>query len=274
MTHNGNWFAVSRMVFDHYVVGAGQVMPAQDPRRGSFSKMEAWLWLVANAAYEPSMIVNKGREMTLQPGELMGAHSYLAEQWNWSVDAVRWFLKRLEMTSQILRHVSAERTKRNTNQCQVLTICNYDNYQFRKADEHQAEQQAHPKPTPSAPHESNNRDKQQQQQEADAVTVNCSAIYGPGFTLDFGAIDMTAKLVGMTVEEARMIAEILARDWAANGTKPQGPMSMVKKAIVSHRNGQHVQVGKAAALESAGDKIRRWADETEEKMRQKKGLRP
>lgn len=246
MSNNGNWFAVSRMIFDHYVVGAGQVMPAKDPRRGSFSKMEAWLWLVANAAYEPSEIINKGREMKLQPGELMGAHSYLAEQWNWSVDAVRWFLKRLELTSQIIRHVSAERAKHNTNQCQVITICNYSNYQFTRNDERQAAYQASTKPAPSAPHESNTIQEQPLQNAADAVTVNCSAIHGPGFTLDFGAIDMTAKLVGMTIEEGRMIAEILARDWAANGTKPQVPMAMLKKAIVSHRNGQHVQDGKTA----------------------------
>lgn len=159
--HNGNWFAVSRMIFDHHVVGAGQTVEPADPSKGAYSKMEAWLWLIANAMYEPKKVVNKGREMELQPGQLMGAYSYLAQQWNWTPETVRWFIKRLELTLMITRYCSTQKTSRYTNQAQVLSICNYERYQITKHDEpqpeQQAEPQAHPKRTPSAQHESNNK---------------------------------------------------------------------------------------------------------------------
>lgn len=159
--HNGNWFAVSRMIFEHYVVGAGQPVAPRDPKRGAYSKMEAWLWLVASAAYEPRKVMNKGREMELQPGQLMGAYSYLSEQWNWTPETVRWFLKRLETTAMITRYCHTQRASRNTNQSQVLSVCNYSQYQITKETEPQPTQQAEPqadnKPTPSQQHESNNR---------------------------------------------------------------------------------------------------------------------
>ena len=84
--------------------------------------------------------------------------------------------------------------------------------------------------------------------EADAteVRVNGVAIYGPNFTLDFGAIDMAAGLIGMPQDRARKIAEICARDWAANGMKPQHPMAMVKAAIMGDHNKGQVQEGRLA----------------------------
>jgi hypothetical protein len=246
--HNGNWFAVSRMVFDHYIVGAAQPVRPDDETRGAYSKMEAWLDLIAMAAYEPSKVMNKGREQLLEPGQLMGGVGYLADRWNWSNETVRWFLKQLQMSLMITRFCATQKASRNTNQVQVLTVCNYSNYQLSTYGQPQAkpqpEPQAHPKRTPSAPQESNNRTTTPTTEEpalADAVVVNCSAIYGPGFTLDFGAIDMAAQLGGMPPARARMIAEVMARDWAANGTKPQAPMAMVRKAIASDVNSGQVQ---------------------------------
>jgi hypothetical protein len=284
-THNGNWFAVSRMVFDHYIVGAAQPVRPDDETRGAYSKMEAWLDLIAMAAYEPTKIMNKGREQTLDPGQLMGGVGYLADRWNWSNETVRWFLKQLQMSLMITRFCAIQKASRNTNQVQVLTISNYSNYQLSNYDQPQAkpqpEPQAHPKRTPSAPQESNNKQTTTPTDAnpvADAVVVNCSAIYGPGFTLDFGSIDMAAKLGGMAPERARMVAEMMARDWAANGVKPQVPMAMVRKAIATEINTGQIWEGRKAkateAAESAGDKIRRFAEEAEANARQKKGLRP
>jgi hypothetical protein len=239
---NGNWFAVSRLLFDHYLVGAGQPMKPANPKKGAYSKMEAWLDLIAMAAYEPSTILNKGREQKLETGQAMAGYSFLAERWNWSVDTVRWFVKQLEIALMITRHCNKQRANRYTNQIQILSISNYGNYQASKGDEHQANyqptQQASTNPTPSAPHESNNK-QITREKEAGAVVVNCSAIHGPGFTLDFGAIDIAASLVGMSKERARSIAEICARDWVANNKQPQIPMAAVKAAILSdHNSGQ------------------------------------
>jgi len=144
--HNGNWFAVSRMVFDHYVVGAGNAVAPDDPSRGAYSKMEAWLDLISMAAYEPSKIMNKGREQDILPGQLMGAHGYLATRWNWTVKTVRVFVKQLELCEMITRYVHEFRGKRDDNQkgnqCQIITISNYSNYQLPNHHQGQAIGQA------------------------------------------------------------------------------------------------------------------------------------
>lgn len=262
----GNWFAVSRTVFEHHIVGAAQAVNPADENRGAYSKMEAWLDLIAMAAYEPTKVMNKGREQTLEPGQLMGGVGFLADRWNWSTETVRWFLRQLQFTLMITRFCATQKASRNTNQVQVLTISNYRNYQLLTHEEPQAkphaQPQPHPKPTPSAPQESNNRTTTPTTEDApvaDAVVVNCSAIYGPGFTLDFAAIDMAAQLGGMPSDKARKLAEIMARDWAANGTKPQAPMAMVRKAISSEVNSgqvQEVRMAKASANSPAATRRR------------------
>ena len=144
--HNGNWFAVSRMMFEHYVVGAGHAVAPDDPSRGAYSKMEAWLDLIAMAAYEKTAIMNKGREQEILPGQLMGAHTYLARRWNWTVKTVRVFVRQLELCEMITRAVHEIRDKRDGNQkgnqCQVITISNYGNYQLPSDFQGQAKGQA------------------------------------------------------------------------------------------------------------------------------------
>ena len=286
--HNGNWFAVSRMVFDHMVVGAGQPVKPADPRRGSYSRLEAWLWLIANAAYEQSKIMNKGREMTLNPGQLMGAYSHLSTTWNWTPETVRYFLSSLERAVMLYRENSKQKGNGNHNQCQVISVCNYERYQITFQREPQAIQeafeqakaQANPKRAPSQPQESNTRTQEKEKQIAAAaeepspVQVNGVAIYGPGFKLDFGAIDMAAGLIGMEKDRARKIAEICARDWAANSAKPPSPMAVVKRALASDKNhGQidEVRLGKAAKStpEVKRERMRQWVKDAEEKFKPK-----
>lgn len=128
--HNGNWIAISRMILDHYVVGAAQPMKPRDPKKGAYSKLEAWLWLLCNASYEARTVLNRGRETRLDPGQLMGARAYLAEQWNWSEKQVRTFLKRLEMTDQIASYCSRIRGQQKGNQANIITIRNWDRFQL------------------------------------------------------------------------------------------------------------------------------------------------
>jgi hypothetical protein len=155
MATNGNWFAVSRTIFNHYLVGI---------RDRPYTEFEAWLWLLANAEFEQVEVINKGHRIVLDPGQMMASHGYLAEQWMWTVDKVRYFIKRLQNEAMIDRFVEEHRentkrapsnspatpanhTKQNTghrtNQIQVLTICNYGNYQIIPNSEHQANSQRH-----------------------------------------------------------------------------------------------------------------------------------
>ena len=142
----GNWFAVSRDTFDHPIIGI---------HGRPFTEFEAWLWLLASASYETKKALNKGTVIVLDPGDLMAAHGYLATRWVWSVDKVRWFLKRLQVEAMITR-ACTKSTTRNTNQIQIITICNYSRYQGAKVGKHQPEHQANTKPTPSQ-HQANTK---------------------------------------------------------------------------------------------------------------------
>lgn len=160
MSHNGNWFAVSRLIFDHPVVGIHD---------RPFTDLEAWLWLLAEAAFEPVELYNKGTIIVLDPGQIMHARTYLAQRWEWTEDKVRWFLKRLQNEAMIARfcqaskaasdhtqHRTQQHTQPNTqpntqqrnNQIQIISICNYGQYQFSQTNQEAAQHPA----TPPAPH--------------------------------------------------------------------------------------------------------------------------
>lgn len=153
----GNWFAVSRDVFSHYLVGIHD---------RPYTDFEAWLSLLAMASYGTRKVVNKGKIVVLDPGELMASHSFLAQRWMWSPDKVRWYLKRLVLEAMVTRITTGPDTKRNTNQIQVISISNYSIYQFygraQRQAEHQAEHQANTSCTPSQHQESNKETNKQE----------------------------------------------------------------------------------------------------------------
>ncbi len=157
----GNWFAVSREIFNHPIVGIGD---------RAYTDLEAWLSLLAMASYEPRRAMNKGTVIMLDPGDLMAAHSFLANRWKWNVGKVRWFLNRLHTEAMISRHCAKQDGRRNNNQIQILTICNYAKYQLIKQAEQQAkrqaEQQANDKPTTSQRQELNTRTSKQEGEDS------------------------------------------------------------------------------------------------------------
>jgi hypothetical protein len=84
--------------------------------------------------------------------------------------------------------------------------------------------------------------------EADAtgVRVNGVAIYGPDFTLDYKAIDLAAGTIGMPKDRARALAEVCARDWAANGKKPEHPMGLIRAALRNELNRDQIDDARLA----------------------------
>jgi len=164
--HNGQardagWYATHRDMLSHEVVGAGQqVKPANPKLKFCFSRYEAWHWLIANAAFQERSFNNKGRLQTLQPGQVVGGRKFLAETWNWTEQTVREFLKRLRLelmitmeTDAIRSNMTTSRPEANQNQTRtanrnqrrhntsnIITICNYLNYQL-SLDEEQPPQQ-------------------------------------------------------------------------------------------------------------------------------------
>jgi hypothetical protein len=117
------FFNVSRDIFDHPVFGDD-----------SLTRREAWLWLIAKAAWQPLRIhVRNGRSVgtiTLQRGQLSHSRSYMKRAWRWTSEKkVRTFLARLERDGMVTLQ---------TGQLQnVICICNYDAFQLRPAVEGQ-----------------------------------------------------------------------------------------------------------------------------------------
>lgn len=125
----GNWIAVSRDIRDHPIVGFGQPVKPADPKRGSYSRTEAWLDLIMEARWQPGQINNKGKVVQLCRGQLMAARAWLASRWNWTENAVRWFLDKLEKEVMIRRNHHHSNPKERRHYANVLTIEKYDIFQ-------------------------------------------------------------------------------------------------------------------------------------------------
>lgn len=139
----GGFVAIYRDIMEHWLVGFGKPVRAADPARGSYSMGEAFLYLLFKAQYKEGTVNNGGVKMTLQPGQLLGAVSWLANVWNWTPKTVRTFLDNLE-SDGMLQKISAVNKDGNQKgkQAAILSVCNYEYYQRMHAQQGQAEGQA------------------------------------------------------------------------------------------------------------------------------------
>jgi hypothetical protein len=104
-------FAVDRGIFEH------PLFADEKP----YSRFQAWLWLLKEAAWKPRAYNIKGTSVLLQRGQLVHSVRYLATAWGWSKSTVERFLGRLKTETMI-------GTDSGTGFL-VITICNYDAYQ-------------------------------------------------------------------------------------------------------------------------------------------------
>lgn len=104
-------FAVDRGVFDHPLLSTGE----------PYSRREAWLWLVSEAAWKPRKVGRAGAVIELERGQLAHSVRFMAGAWGWSKSSVDRFLTRLKTGTMI-------GTATGTGMI-VITICNYDAYQ-------------------------------------------------------------------------------------------------------------------------------------------------
>lgn len=90
-----------------------------------FSRRDAWLWLIANAAWKPRRfkVANVNGMIELQRGQTLAARGYLADRWQWGEKKVRLFLEFLQSENMIEMGQSKGRF------ANVVTICNYEKYQ-------------------------------------------------------------------------------------------------------------------------------------------------
>jgi len=152
---NGGWIKLYRDIREHPLVGHCLPVRPCDPKRGSASRGEAWQDLIMEASYKRTRRRNKGQEVWLDVGDLMAAHSYLANRWNWTVKQVRRFLDVLEQHDMISRpeqkrasegqakgkqpdnQAGMQKGKQTgtassvskSNSIQIISICNYSRFQ-------------------------------------------------------------------------------------------------------------------------------------------------
>jgi hypothetical protein len=133
-----NVFCVSRKLFDHPIVGAGNA--GKDP----WSLMEAWMDLIASAQYKPSELEIRGQIVTIERGQFLTTIGALAKRWMWSEKEVRTFLDRIQRHNLAIRETGTPKGSRPT----VLTLCNYNIYQFLEG--HLGQPKRQPKGSPTA----------------------------------------------------------------------------------------------------------------------------
>jgi hypothetical protein len=128
----GRWIALSRDARAHPIVGFGQPVKPADPRRGSYSRFEAWADLLMEVCWKARQVINKGRTILLERGEMLAARKWLAERWNWTEKTVRWFIDRLD-EQRMISHKSGHSDDRlHGRSVGVISVCNYDKYQTRR----------------------------------------------------------------------------------------------------------------------------------------------
>ena len=110
------YITIARGILDHPIVGA----------RKPYSRLEAWQWLLLEAAWKPHRVpISNGRTrgvVSLDRGQLSHSLRFMARKWGWTVKPVMTFLNGLETDTMVT-------TQTDTGQT-LITICNYNAYQL------------------------------------------------------------------------------------------------------------------------------------------------
>jgi hypothetical protein len=99
----------------------------------TFSRFEAWVDLIATAAWAPRTVVVRGERVDLERGELVASVRFLAERWGWSKDRAtrftRFLVKDGALTSRPARTGGKDSDKDSLGTIYLLR--NYDLYQSK-----------------------------------------------------------------------------------------------------------------------------------------------
>lgn len=112
------WFSVKRGMLDHDLFKPD----------GKWSKAEAWIWMIENAAYRDITVDVGGKPHVVPRGDLCFSERFMAEKFGWSQKALRNFLDKLEAHGAITQDVAKTGQGTKSKRKQV-TLCNYDKYQ-------------------------------------------------------------------------------------------------------------------------------------------------
>lgn len=113
---NGNYFAINRRIFraDH-PLWKGQ----------EFSQREAWIWIIAEAAYRNTTLRLFNRAIPVKRGQLAVSLRHLATTWRWSKSKAYRYVQRLREAGMI----AYTRPSKDALAPLVITVLKYDEYQ-------------------------------------------------------------------------------------------------------------------------------------------------
>lgn len=96
-------------------------------REEPFTKREAFLWLVRNAATTRTVVEKKGEILTIERGQLVGSLRGLKATWGWkSPRKVHEFLVALAQRNACALHNGSLSGSLSGSPSNVITICNYE----------------------------------------------------------------------------------------------------------------------------------------------------
>ena len=283
MGHNAsansrNWVAISRDMRDHPIVGFGQPVKPANPKRGSFSKGEAWMDLVMEARWRGGNENNKGKVIRIERGQLIAARRWLAERWNWTENTVRWFLGRLEDDLMISRNSDQSATNGKPHYANVVTIRNNDIFQaaseiLEKMEAAEAETQPpknHQSTTNQPPHLNKETIHTESPQagthdfpDGDFVKVNGEAIYvsvaGKRIKFEYGTIDYWGAIALVPPNKARDFVEAECRGWVADGKMPDRPSNWIQAQMTHRRTRSTIADIRVENEQKAGKRVSNYS---------------
>ncbi len=109
-----NFIPISRDIFKHHLWEEKRI----------FSKFEAWLFLLQEAKFEDSKILDSKSNsfIIIKRGDVYASFRFMADYFKWSTTKVANFIELLESDSMVKK-----KTHEKTGQT-IVTICNYDVY--------------------------------------------------------------------------------------------------------------------------------------------------
>ncbi len=130
-TARNGWVKIYRDIREHPLVGFGQPVSPADPKRGAFSRAEAFTDLIMEAEWKDTRRRVNGEIVELNVGQLLASQSYLATRWNWTRQRVRTFVHQLLSENMIKSNQLSEQQKGCSRKKgpNVITVSNYSKFQ-------------------------------------------------------------------------------------------------------------------------------------------------
>ncbi len=212
------WVSIQRDLFRHDFFS-----------REPMSEREAWIWLIANAAWADTRH-KVGQVMIDVPrGSLMVTLRELQAAWMWGSDSrVRNFLKRMESERMVVCKVNAKGNAQKTH----ITICKYDEFQAyeRTPNAKQNARRTHAERTKETIEQNNKEEAIASSRPATAENPAVAALAAwasPAAVASFIAYRRKAK-GGFTLTAAKRLAENLKAIFNGGGD-PDDALGMAEE---------------------------------------------